>query len=226
MDKRYKALGLFGCVVFGLVLGGLAKAHQPRIVEDSEVIEIENPEVSQAFYGVLEGEPDFYQIRAEKPFRLYIGVLVPDIQGIDKDVSVKVSLEEKVLFLLDGLEHEWTYYYEEYAGDSYYKGPEKRAEVERGVYNIEVSSPDNQGKYVLVVGEKEEFPLGEAIKTLVSLPKLKKQFFERSVFAVFSGKIGRGLLFALIGVVIVIGCCALFLIVWLARRRIKQKPRN
>jgi len=66
--------------------------HQPRIVSE-EVTQIENPEVSQAFYAELKGKPDYYQIKSEEPFKLYVGILVPDLEGIDKDVSAEISRE-------------------------------------------------------------------------------------------------------------------------------------
>ena len=155
------------------ILVTLVAAHQPRIVTE-EFTQIQNPEISQAFYGILDGAPEYFEIRSDVPFKLYTGILVPDVEYIDKDVSAKVMTDNQVLFLLNGSDFEWTYFFEEFAGDSYYKGPEKELNVKPGVYNIAVFSPDNQGKYVLVVGKKEEFPLKEWINTFVTLPKLKK----------------------------------------------------
>jgi len=75
----------------GIFLSATASfAHQPRIVSE-EMTQIENPEVSQAFYTELKGEPDYYQIESEEPFKLYVEILVPDLEGIDKDVSVEIS---------------------------------------------------------------------------------------------------------------------------------------
>jgi hypothetical protein len=161
---------------------------------------IENPEVSQAFYGNLGGGAEYFQITSDKPFSLYVGVLVPDLQGIGKDVSAEVSSGGEVLFLLDGTSHEWTPYFEEFGGDYYYSGPENSADVGPGVYDIRVFSKDNQGKYVLVVGEKEEFPINEMLNTFITLPRLKRDFFEKPFFTAFFNLIG---LFMLIFIVIV-----------------------
>jgi len=76
-----------------------------------------------------------------------------------------LNLLSPLLFLFNGLEHEWTDYYEEFGGDSYYKGPELRSnpdeeglprgvDMDEGTYTTKVFSPDNEGKYVLVVGER------------------------------------------------------------------------
>lgn len=172
-----KTLAITICILF-ISAGAVVFAHQPRLVESNFTL-IENPEVSQAFYGELEGEPDIYQIQTETPIRLYVGILVPDVENIGKDVSVEISKDNKFYYLLDGVNFEWQSYYEEFAGDKYFKGSEFSADEEAGIYTLKVFSPDNQGKYVLVVGEKEEFPLNEILNTFVSLPRLK-MFFDKS----------------------------------------------
>jgi hypothetical protein len=142
----------------------LASAHQPRMVQEDEV-EIESPEISQAFYGELKGKTDNYHIHAEEAFDFYTSILVPDLEGIDKDVSVRVSKSDEEIFLLDGENHLWTKFYEEFAGDYYFEGPEIEARLGPGDYHLEVFSPDNQGKYVLSVGKIESFPLDETVNT-------------------------------------------------------------
>jgi len=188
--------------------------HQPRIVSE-EMTQIDNPEVSQAFYAELKGKPDYYQIKSEKSFKLYVGILVPDLEGIDKDISVEVrredreteempaqkAEEEEALIILNGLEYEWNRLYEPFGGDWYWEGPEFRdnssekklpegIEVDKGTYTIKVFSPDNEGKYALVVGEREEFPLQEMVQTLFTLPKLKAEFFERSPWTAYFNLVG------------------------------------
>jgi len=219
-----KTLFIAICVLF-LSAKAVALAHQPRLVE-SDFTLIEKPEVSQAFYGELKGEPDFFQIQAEKPIKLYVGILVPNVENIDKDVSVEVSKDDEFYYLLDGLNFEWQAFYEEFAGDDYFKGSELSAEeegglpqgveAEAGVYTLKVFSPDNQGKYVLVVGEKEEFPLNETIKTIVVLPQLKL-FFNKSPLTAYFNLIG---LFMLIFLLFVLGISVL--IFFLVKRIRKQ----
>jgi len=191
------------CLVFPL----FADAHQPRIITGNELVEIENPEISQAFYGVMTGEPANFQIVTEMPFKLYAGVLVPDIEGIDKDVSAEIiSLEDSTIkILLDGSVHEWERFHEEFANDWYFNGPEmEETEVPAGTYNIRVYSTDNQGKYVLVVGKIEAFPLDEAIKTILTLPELKKDFFNKSPLTAYFNLIGLFMLIIFVAGLIVI----------------------
>ena len=192
-----KILFIAICVLF-LLADVVVLAHQPRLVE-SDFALIKNPEVSQAFYGELKGEPNFFQIQADTPIKLYIGILVPDVKNIGKDISVEVSKDDEFYYLLDGENFEWQPYYEEFAGDDYFKGPELLAEerdglpqgveAESGIYNLKVYSPDDQGKYILVIGEKEEFPFNEIIKTIVVLPQLRL-FFSKSPLTAYFNLIG------------------------------------
>jgi hypothetical protein len=221
---------------------GTASCHQPRIVAGG-ITEVENPEVSQAFYGEPEGEPAYYRIESEDTFRLYVGILVPDLEGTDKDVSVEITREhvraeevsehkneeEEIHILLNGMEHEWTRWYEPFGGDWYWEGPELRSnppeeelpegvEVSEGTYTLKVFRVDNEGKYVLVVGEREEFPLKEMIHTLFVLPKLKADFFERSPWTSYFNLVG---LFLLIGIGIVVGIVVA--VVLLTKRALRKR---
>ena len=218
-------------------------SHQPRIVSE-EMTQIENPEVSQAFYAGLKGKPDYYQIESEEPFKLYVGILVPDLEGIDKDVSVEITREdlqigeklvqghenEEALIILSGLEYEWTRLYEPFGGDWYWEGPELRGnspeeelpegvEVDEGTYTIKVFSPDNEGKYALVVGEKEEFPLKEMVRTLFVLPKLKAEFFERSPWTAYFNLVG---VFLAISIGILIGIIVAVVVLVKRMRRARR----
>ena len=75
--KKYVILLLFLLLVFVVV------AHQPRIT-DSEDIIVKEPEISKAYYGNLEGNPHIYVINSDKNFNLYVNILVPNIEDIDK----------------------------------------------------------------------------------------------------------------------------------------------
>jgi hypothetical protein len=201
-------------------------AHQPRIV-DKEMTIVKNPEISQAFYGELNGEPEYYKITSDKEFELYLGVLVPDIEGIDKDISFTVYKDEEVLWDFDGLNHEWTYFWEEFGGDGYYDGPELRSNpneeypkgvmADSGTYEVKVYSPDNEGKYVLAIGTIESFPLGEILNTIKTLPTLKSDFFGKSALSAFNNKIGMFIFGPVILLIMVAG------IVMYVIRRYKRK---
>jgi hypothetical protein len=165
-------------------------AHQPRLVGNETQVIVDQPEISKAYYGRLSGKPVTYQIESTEPFRLYVNILVPDMEGIDKDVSVKILKQGEVISILDGSQYVWKQFHEPFAGDNYYKGPEFANEQDAGAYDIEVYSPDNQGKYALAVGDREAFPLGELIRTYAVLPRLKSEFFGKSPFSAYFNIMG------------------------------------
>ena len=118
---------------------------------------------------------------------------------------------------MDGTNHTWTEFYEHFAGDNYFEGPEYEASVEGGSYTVEVYSPDNLGKYVLAVGKKEQFSASDWWDTLKTMPKLKR-YFGKPAYTMFFNYIGLfllGSLLALVGLV--------WLSVWIVRRVRKRK---
>jgi predicted membrane protein len=58
------------CFLAAMLLLGISFAHQPRLVsqtagEKPVAIQVQNPEISQAFYGELKGSVDTYEIDAK-----------------------------------------------------------------------------------------------------------------------------------------------------------------
>jgi hypothetical protein len=187
-------------IIAGLILAGLplmASAHQPRLVSHA-LTTVKNPEISQAFYAELSGQPQSYRFTATQPLALYAGLLVPDIVGERTDITATISRDGQLLATLDGRSFPWSPYYEKYGGDYYLWGPEFAAPgssretgiagqtVPPGTYTITVSDLGNSGKYVLALGAVEAFPPTEIIKTLFLVPQLKAGFFAYSPGALFS----------------------------------------
>lgn len=203
-----KILFLFILCIFSLSV----IAHQPRTPSDGLVF-VENPEISQAFYSELIGEPHVYEINMDEEFLLYVGLLVPAIEGIEKDVSARITLNGEEFHFLNASESDWPEFYESFAGDLYYWGPELGAneplETPKGItgapgkYQITVFSPDNQGKYVFVVGENEEFPLAEMWNALVKMPEIKR-YFGKSILTSFFNKVGIFLFMTLVIIALLI----------------------
>jgi len=156
-----------------------ASAHQPRLAKTNPTI-VELPEVSKAYYGTLDGESAVYIIKSERPFSLYVGLLVPDIAGQKKDVSAVILKDGKQLAILNSADLEWTIFSEEFGHDTYWQGPEYKAQAGAGTYEIRVTSSNNDSKYSLAVGEIEAFDFKEGMNALTLIPKLKKDFFNKS----------------------------------------------
>ena len=172
-----QVLIVLGC---SFILWGDSAAHQPNLVGLQTHTTVQDPEVSKAYYGELAGKSAVYEIRCDTSFSLYVNLLVPDISGARTDFSADIYADGEMLARLDGSQYHWTTFYEPYGNDTYLKGPEYRSKVGPGVYRIQVSNGENRGKYVLAVGELERFPPKVILRTLMTMPKLKRDFFGKS----------------------------------------------
>jgi len=174
-------------------LAGICLAHQPRFPEPGTTV-VRNPEVSQAFYAELTGSPQQFRIESLDSFQLYVHLLVPDIAGVTRDYSADIfaltPAGREPLARLDGPAFEWSEYFEPFAGDNYFSGPEVERSVGPGDWFVEVTSPDNTGKYVLVVGRGESFPPGEIVRTLGILPRLKRDYFGKPAASAYWNYVG------------------------------------
>jgi hypothetical protein len=227
MDKNIKYLIIFVAAILGLVLAGSASAHNPRLVDNQSTVavQIQNPEISQAFYGILQGNDRWFQINSDKDFSLYLNLLVPDLPNVNKGLLFEVyKVDNGSRQLLakseDGEIFNWTPFFEPFGGDMYLKGPEYKSEVARGEYIVRVThchadepqTPQEEAqcafsKYVLVVGQQESFPPEEILNAIYLLPVLKKEFFNRSPLTAYfnySGLFMLGTLLILAGIVITI----------------------
>jgi len=183
-------------------------AHQPQIVK-GDTIQVLNPEVSKAYYDELRGQKKTYIIDSPKEFLLYLNLLVPKSTNPEGRYSATLYKTENnqrsLIYFLDGQGIIWKEYFEEYGGDDYYMGSEYETNLMPGHYEIEVVGNNLQGKYVLAIGKKEEFPLGVILKTLVILPQLKINFFNVSPLEFFwKSKFGPHVLILLLLIVLIV----------------------
>lgn len=162
-------------------------AHVPDLVSQptlNDVYTIEDPTLSQAFYGTLKDFPHTYEIHATEPFTLFTQILVPDIDESKNTISgIIIKLPESKgrvteISRLSAKDASWESEYEPFGGDSYRKGPSLQRDLEPGTYRIEVHTPNNLEQYVLVVGTREEMTIGyfEMLRRLVGV----KVFFGKS----------------------------------------------
>jgi len=203
-----------------LIAPFIASAHQPRLVGTKGLVQVQNPEISQAFYGQLNGTYQDFKIDSAKPFELSANILAPDLPMLKTDMSAevfKLTPATTSLAVLDGAKFAWTQFYEPFAGDSYLKGPEFKQEVGAGQYLIRVFSSNDKGKYALAIGERESFSLSEAWNTLMVLPTLKSDFFNKPIWTMFFNYIGLFLSIALL----VLAAIAYF--AWRGTKRYKNR---
>ncbi len=224
--KIYKILALPLLVL--ILVPTLASAHQPRITQ-SRLTEVQNPEISKAYYGQLAGEPDIYVIKSTEAFDLYVNVLVPDIAGQKKDVSatiIKDGKTEKPLAVLDGNNFEWKKFYEPFGADTYWMGPEYKARAQAGTYEVRVLSSNNDSKYSLAIGEIEAFDAKEGLNALTIIPKLKKNFFNKSPIGFIVSPFGWGLIVAMYLLAAIFGFAYRFIIKRVAKSTVRGVHKN
>jgi len=157
-------------------------AHIPELViEDRnytlEPIIVNEPEISYAYYGKLQGSPQIYKIESENPFHLYVSLLVPYVGQESSEVEFHIMKDEEKIVMMHDYQN-WTKWYEEYGGDWYLQGPEYEADVEAGTYLVEVHSDTNSEDYTLAIGKIERFGAVEILKTVFVLPLMKALFWK------------------------------------------------
>ena len=148
------------------------QAHQPKLINYSPTIDNPHvvifPEISKAYYSKLTGQPHYYIINSEDDFLFYTSILSPKINEEPSRFSLEVlDGDQNIVYKVDGSNFEWTAWYEPYARDWYWKGPEIGVEsgkefqtsftIDAGTYYIKVFNESNTGHYSLAVGEAEFF---------------------------------------------------------------------
>jgi len=203
----------------------LAFAHQPRIVESRSTIVL-SPEISKAYYSELIGVPDIYIINSTTSFNLYVNILVPDIEGQKKDISAVIFKDGIEFAKLDGVNFEWKKFYEPFGADTYLMGPEYRAQAESGSYEIRVTSPRNDSKYSLAIGEIEAFNMKEGINALTVIPEIKKNFFNESPISFILSSFGWGLIIVLYIFSFIVGIVYRFILKRMAKGTVRGVSKN
>jgi hypothetical protein len=187
----FMKLSLSLCLLFcGFVFSSPeALAHEARFVEagQHDVTSVTDVLQSQAFYGELNDSPHLFEFTLTEPTTSFAELLVPDSEtGVTDKSGLLLKVEERgvtEVMRMNAKDAAWESFFEWFGGDSYRRGPTYFDSLEAGTYQLEVSTPVNQGKYVLVIGKEESFRLSY-IATLKDVARVK-QFFGKSRFALF-----------------------------------------
>ena len=178
-------MGLF--LMLYMFFAPYALAYVPVLVEQeslSDITQISDPTLAQGFFGTLDSFPHTYEIHASEPFTLYTNIRTPDLSSNTNTVSGIIIKEEKrgvsEITRMRAADALWETVYDSLTGGSYREGVTFEKELEPGVYRIEVHTPDNAEKYVLMVGKRDDMTLGYF--TLLERLMDVQRFNERSAF--------------------------------------------
>ena len=206
MNRKTNNLIIVIVILFLILVSWPLKvlAHQPRLVE-MEKINVTEPEISKAYYGILSGKPHIYTISTSSPIDLYVNILVPFIEGPEKNVIVKIFKGEQLMGILSPKKGDWKEFFEPFGHSMYWKGPEFKVRADAGKYKIHVQGTEKSIRYVLATGEIEAFDGPESLNAILLIPKLKKDFFEESPLSFILSPLGWGYVLLLQLLVILTG---------------------
>lgn len=152
-----------------------AEAHKPRIIEDQQVTIVRDPDVSQAFYGQLNGRPAHFIIDSSAAVSLYSELTVANNANSGRDWRLTISGNNLHRSITS---NRWRVFDEPFGGDSYLIGPQFQGAVSRP--RITVSRPGNQGRYILVIGRAESFTPIDAVKAVYQIALIRRYWFNHS----------------------------------------------
>ena len=157
------------CAVLIVVLFSLIPRTQAfvAVVEtvptQYEVITIQNPEIEQLILGELTDAPEMFEIVSEVPFTLTAEIrAVPNTSGANlPQLGGIIILQKEIrgveeVARLNASDAAWTVVTDPESGLVYQAGPYFSEPVPAGTYRIEVSSPNNKGKYLLLIGNQKD----------------------------------------------------------------------
>lgn len=164
----------------------VAQAYVPVFTEQPTLHDIEtiqDPRVTQLFFGELIGAPHTYEISASEPFTLSLELRTPrtaSSTGTISSIVVKVPGRGRVeeVTRLVGRDASWEEHRDEMTKDVYLRGATYHGDLGPGTYHIEVHTPDNMEKYMLKVGTEDEMIIGYV--ELLSRLRSVKHFYGTS----------------------------------------------
>jgi hypothetical protein len=153
---------------------------------------VKEPEISKAYYGELNKAPVIFLISTSEPFNLYVNLLTPDLDDSRKDLEMSIfDSNDQLIAHLVG--NNWTKYYEKFARDWYWKGPEFDTTESAGTYKLILTNLNNQGEYAVAIGKIESFPPKVLLTLFPELIKIKTQVFHKPWYSAFNNIFGYAL---------------------------------
>jgi hypothetical protein len=158
----------------------------PEITEVArpyEVVTIDEQAVrTQDYLGELDGFPIMYEITSDEPFTLQAKVQQRYISGAEPLAFSLIVIRQNErgggvteVARLYPESSDWQRIKDSQLGFSLWQGSALSAAVEPGTYRIEVSTPENRGKYLLSFGDEE---VDDGYFVSLAGVRLTQQFFD------------------------------------------------
>lgn len=149
-------------------------AIEETVPTQYEIITIQNPEIEQLLLGELTDAPEMFEIVSEVPFTLTAEIrAIPNTSGTSLPQLSGIIIRQKEIrgveevARLNSSDAPWTALTDPDSGLVYQAGPYFSEPVDAGTYRIEVSNPNNQGKYLLIIGnQKDELGYFESLANI------------------------------------------------------------
>lgn len=154
-----------------------------------EVVTInDDPMIERSILGELEGSPEMFEITSDVEFTLTVEIRAliesatsPEFAGII--IRQKESRGVEEVARLWATDADWLRVVHKETGLPYYAGPFWSQVMPAGMYRIEVSTPENSGKYILVIGSQSDSNgYLESIRNVA----LTYEFYEASTIRMFN----------------------------------------
>lgn len=152
-------------LLFFLFFGVTVHAYQPQFAEPTQPFEVipvsNNLSVQHDFLGELTGFPEMYEIQAEENFTLSVSVQQRKVKEPAPFSLIVVRQDPETgrvseVTRFSPSSDEWQQEGSSLLGMTFLTSGELWEAVEAGVYHIEISTPTNEGAYLLSFGEERQ----------------------------------------------------------------------
>ncbi len=184
MVIMYKLFGLIFFIPL-LTFAYTSVIAQPQ--NAAVVLPLSVPQKPQEFYGRLDDFPHTFEFVVSEKFNFSASVFVPNLDAQKNDASLIVIKEERrgvsEVGRTDRTKASWEVARDSLLAFSFRNGGMIESTLEPGVYRIEVSSPDNDATYRLVIGtEKISRGYVENVRVLLEV----RSFLGAPLFTLFA----------------------------------------
>ncbi len=152
---------LIGCMLSHQYIFAYTSVVEAVPVQYEVVHVTDDPMVERVILGELEGYPEMFEIRSDTDFTLTVELrsvsqtlVSPEFGAIIIRQKEPRGVEE--VARLRPTEADWVRVVDAKTGLPYLAGPLWSEPAASGTYRIEVSSPENSGKYALVIGSQSD----------------------------------------------------------------------